>query len=192
MKISLSKPMWHRVPTWQMLWRISRSPLFASSISVMIAVPLLARINGLFGDGGSWHQLLLDMFDANPVLIPLNLLRIFWASFLFSSSHGIIAAFCPSIVRTYQNSEEWSKSSEDAIRIRAELEKEMGEVGEEKIARKLQARYAKEFNEAALRLVIVRMLLVLTYAIGAFLLLRVLWEQASVVISVTDIVLLIL
>lgn len=174
------------MPTWRLAQRLSSYRLTQISAVTMFAVPLLARLASSAEDHPDAAAALLGFLDSSSVEIPLNQLRVFWASASLATANLLHILFAPQIFREYDHFDAWSTSpeAEDELRV---VERDFGKHAPEDRDRVLREKYAAviRLGETSRRPALTGFLLLYTFS--GYLLSRVALSQFILVLKQTSI-----
>ncbi len=105
------------LPTWMIIKLASSSKSAKASAFTLAIVPILARVSAAFNSQqqSNW---LIHFLDFSAVAIPTNMLRCFWSAVLVLIATLLYRLFCPKIISSFQNKEEWLEKSEQALLLK--------------------------------------------------------------------------
>jgi hypothetical protein len=174
------------IPSWRKLSFHGRSPLFKTSIAIMIIVPIWARLSGAIEYGQHDPLVLNQLLDATLPPLPDNLLRLFWTSFITNISNITYSFFCPLILRRYSNFKQWYEQDEGAIINWLSMRHKLGTSKDDEILDNLRCSYNNEIDSKAFSYPAVRLFITMLYVVSLLLTARVILEQIILVFKVTN------
>lgn len=125
---------------WPLLLKISENNILKKTQFIFTIVPLMSRLSYAIDDKISLLQAVPLFLDSNVNLIPINLLRLFWAAVFSLSSSYLCILFSPEGLK-YKDFQEWLKSDESAINKKNILLKEKGRKKERQVLQMLRNQY---------------------------------------------------
>jgi hypothetical protein len=124
-----------------------------------------------------WLLPVLTRLKDTELVLPINLVRAFWASAAISLAQSLFLACCPRVLREYDDFDEWRQQDAAAIDREVELSNRLGATKEFEIVRTLKQDYSAARADAARTHLVARALVALMYAVGAWLSVLVLANQ---------------
>ncbi|HXC40772.1 MAG TPA: hypothetical protein VN667_17685 [Burkholderiales bacterium] len=170
------------IPTWRGLSKTVAAPVFKSSIAILIAVPLMARLSAAAtAHSGNLFSIIIQIFDAPVPEIPTNLLRAFWGSMMIGVAQVLFRLRCPLVVRAYADFSEWSSQADEAFTLRKTFIRDHGSENANLVDNFLRQHYEKQFSDANRSRALSRFVILFLNLASAYLGIRVIVDQILIV-----------
>jgi len=159
---------WKVIPSWQLLSFQGREPLYKLTLGTTLLVPTAAAFLQAF-----------QAFDAsspspspltNHLSLPVDVLRIYWASASVTVASIIYSISCPIVLRRYKSFQDWIEHDEAALFDHQQAVKRRGEKCAADILREMKLSYDEMIVNQSYSKVTPRILISICYLGSAYLL----------------------
>lgn len=171
---------------WKTIDSITQTKFIRGSLTTLLTVPILCRLAGSFQANHGWLNSLANALDYRVESIPINLLRLFWASFLSSLGIALTKIGIPPLVTANQTAIEWSASTQEGRQLLDLIKRQHGQNNASKVQQDLFRGFETALAAANSSKPLIRVTISLAYVLSALLLVRVLAQQIALVFRFTN------